>query len=153
MILLGGPGTSLAVAKAEVTHYFYRVPASYAVWHYCYGELVHWNGFIQWESQVAIDSQGGSHAEIHGLSKLVGTGQESGLKYEMIWNDKSSQQLKGPGPWEFSDTYNSRIVRQGEGPVLMFSETWVTTISTTGEWSSYRADTKWYCEAEASLNP
>jgi hypothetical protein len=148
MVLLLVAGAPLVAAKAEVYYSRVKYPADYSVWHYCYGEQVHWVGYIQWISKTTIDNNGGSHVQYHGLSKLTGIGQESGVKYEALWTDNSSRQLVGPGPWEFSDTYNYTAVAQGTGRVLTYKSTWITTISTTGEWSSYLADERWFCEAD-----
>jgi hypothetical protein len=148
IVILLVAGAPYVAAKAEVFHSKFKYETDQLIWHYCYGEEVHWVGYIQWVSQTTIDNNGGSHVQYHGHSKLTGVGQESGVKYEAIWNENSSRQLVGPGPWEFSDTYYFRAVAEGSGKVLIYKSTWITTISITGEWTSYLADERWFCEAE-----
>jgi hypothetical protein len=109
-----------AWAGATVWHDRQEILENIRVQHICQNELIDFVYAATQQSIVVIDGDGKTHVTVHTNWKIEGVGVTSGDEYLGKSNTATHSWLEtSPGPWSYTTTEMTRLIRKGEGITLI----------------------------------
>lgn len=109
-----------AWAGATVWHDRQEILEHLQVQYTCQDELIDFTYSATQQSTVVIDADGKTHITVHTNWKMEGVGVSSGDEYLGKSNAATHSWLEtSPGPWSYTTTEMTRIIRKGQGVTLI----------------------------------
>lgn len=109
-----------AWAGATVWHDRQEILEHLQVQYTCQDEMIDFIYSATQQSTVVTDADGKTHVSVHTNWKMVGVGLSSGDEYLGKSNTATHSWVEtSPGPWSYTTTEMTRIIRKGQGVTLI----------------------------------
>ncbi len=141
--ILGGT-TVWAQATTDIRQI--DIPVNNPIGSSCAGEAIDVTGTIQLIFEETIDDSGGVHLRFHlNTEGVSGTGETSGLLYQMIQVTNQDRNLAGPPPLENTNDEIVRVIGQGPDNDRQFHFLSHITIDANGDITATVSDFSFEC--------